>query len=44
MVIIYLVSVKEKMHSISFFSSIATDLQDKYLRIVNNENRSFPER
>ena len=28
------------MHSISFFSSIATDLQYKYLPIVNSENRS----
>ena len=27
-----------------FFSSIATDLQDKYLPIVNSENRSSHER
>ena len=35
----------ERKHAFNpFFSSIATDLQDKYLKIVNSENRSSHER
>ena len=35
----------ERIHSFNtFFSSIVTDLQDKYLPIVNSENRSTHDR
>ena len=34
----------EKKTFNTFFSSIATDLQDKYLPIINSENRKSHER
>ena len=39
MVIIYLVGKKSNVFN-KLFSSVATDLQDKYFPLVNNQNRS----
>ena len=43
MVIIYLLSMKDKKTFNTLFSSITTDIQDKYLPIVNSDNRSSHE-